>query len=138
MNAPEAVRWLAYARSDLNAARALLRDPEYFPRQVCFLAQQAAEKAIKAVFVLLDIEFPFTHDLDHLRDLLPEGWRVKTEFPDLAELTVWAVEARYPGDLPDVVEADVRQSLRTAEAVYDTIEQDMRPFETQGGAVLPH
>ena len=44
----------------------------------------------------MEIEFPFTHDLDRLRDLLPEGWRVKTEFPDLAELTIWAVEARYP------------------------------------------
>jgi len=33
MNAPDAVRWLAYARSDLNAARALLRDPDYYPRQ---------------------------------------------------------------------------------------------------------
>jgi len=126
MNAPEAVRWLAYARSDLNAARALLRDPEYFPRQVCFLAQQAAEKAIKAVFVLLEIEFPFTHDLDRLRDLLPEGWRVKTEFPDLAELTIWAVEARYPGDLPDVVEADARHALQTAEAVYQAIEHGIK------------
>jgi len=126
MNAPDAVRWLAYARSDLNAARALLRDPDYYPRQVCFLSQQAAEKALKAVFVLLDVEFPFTHDLDRLRDLLPEGWRVKTEFPDLAELTIWAVEARYPGDLLDVVEGDARHALQTAEAVYQAIEQDIK------------
>jgi len=28
MNAPEAKRWLAYARSDLNAARALLGERE--------------------------------------------------------------------------------------------------------------
>jgi HEPN domain-containing protein len=118
MNAPEATRWRACAHSDLNAARALLRDPEYFLRQVCFLAQQAAEKAIKAIFVLLDIEFPFTHDLDRLRDLLPEDWRVKTEYPDLAELTIWTVEARYPGDMPDVVEADARHALQIVEAVY--------------------
>ena len=126
MNAPDAVRWLAYARSDLNAARALLRDPDYYPRQVCFLSQQAAEKALKAACVLLDVEFPFTHDLDRLRDLLPEGWRVKTEFPDLAELTIWAVEARYPGDLPDVGEADARHALQIAEAVYQVIEQDIK------------
>jgi HEPN domain-containing protein len=116
---------LAYARSDLNAARALLRDPECFPRQVCFLAQQAAEKAIKAIFVLLDIEFPFTHDLDRLRDLLPAGWRMKTEHPDLAELTIWAIEARYPGDMPEVVEADARHALQIAEAVYQAVAQDV-------------
>jgi HEPN domain-containing protein len=85
MNVPESKRWLAYARSDLDAAHALLRDTDHYPRQVCFLAQQAAEKALKAVLVLLEIEFPFKHDLDRLRDLLPEGWRVKSEYPDLAD-----------------------------------------------------
>jgi HEPN domain-containing protein len=125
MNAPEAARWLAYARSDLDAARALWCDPICYPRQVCFLAQQAAEKAIKTAFVLLEIEFPFTHDLDRLRNLLPAGWRVKTEYPDLADLTIWAIEARYPGDMPDVTAADARQALQTAEAVCQVIEQDM-------------
>jgi hypothetical protein len=47
MNVPEAAQWLAYARSDLNAAETLRRDPKHYPRQVCFLAQQAAEKSLK-------------------------------------------------------------------------------------------
>ena len=126
MNAPEAERWLAYARSDLSAARALMGDPEHYPRQVCFLAQQAAEKALKAILVLLDIEFPFTHDLDRLRDLVPNGWQVKAAHSDLAGLTVWAVEARYPGDMPDVVEADAQDALQMAEAVYQAVENDLK------------
>lgn len=101
-----------------------MRDPDHYPRQVCFLAQQAAEKTLKTVLVLLEIEFPFTHDLDRLRDLIPQGWRVKSEYPDLADLTIWAVEARYPGDLPEVVEADAQNALRTAEALYQTIVDD--------------
>jgi hypothetical protein len=44
------------------------------------------------------MEVPFWHNRDALRNLLPSGWSVKQEYPDLAELTVWAVEARYPGD----------------------------------------
>ena len=128
MNAPEAERWLAYAHSDLSAGLALLRAPDYYPRQACFLAQQAAEKALKAILVLLEIEFPFTHDLDRLRDLLPEGWRVKSEQPDLANLTIWAIEARYPGDVPDVVEADARHALRLAEAVYQTIANELQEY----------
>jgi len=49
MSTPEAEarRWLAYARSDLAAAEELLQKPESYPRQVCFLAQQAAEKVLK-------------------------------------------------------------------------------------------
>ena len=87
MNVPEATQWLVYARSDLNAAETLRRDPKHYPRQVCFLAQQAAEKSLKAIFVLLNLDFPYTHDLDRLRDLLPDSWRVKTAHPDLAGLT---------------------------------------------------
>jgi HEPN domain-containing protein len=128
MNAAEAARWLAYARSDLDAARALLNDPDHYPRQVCFLAQQAAEKALKAALVLLEIEFPFTHDLDRLRDLIPPGWPVKTEHPDLAGLTIWAVEARYPSDMPDVIEDDAHEALQIAEAVYQNVANDLHGY----------
>lgn len=128
MNATDAARWFAYARSDLDAARALLRDPKHYPRQVCYLAQQAAEKSLKAILVLMEIEFPFTHDLDRLRDLVPEGWRVKTQCPDLAELTVWAVESRYPGDIPDVVAEDANQALAQAERVYRAAEENISEY----------
>ena len=85
MNQSEARRWISYAESDLKAARALLGSVEFFPRQICFFAQQGAEKAIKAILVFEDVNFPKNHDLDRLRDLIPEGWKVKEQFPDLAE-----------------------------------------------------
>lgn len=126
MNAEEAARWLGYSHSDLQAAEKLLHDPDPFPRQVCFFAQQAAEKALKAGLVLLQTEFPFTHDLDRLRDLLPDGWSVKSTQPDLAELTIWAVAARYPADLPEAVLTDAEKALLTAKAVYLAIEQEIQ------------
>ena len=43
------------------------------PRHACWLSQQAAEKALKAALVLERVEFPFTHDLDALRNLLRCG-----------------------------------------------------------------
>lgn len=49
MNPNDARIWTNYAESDLRAASALLESGEFFPRQVCFLAQQCAEKAIKAI-----------------------------------------------------------------------------------------
>ena len=65
MKANESKRWMAYAKSDLDAARTLLISGEFFPRQICFMAQQAGEKALKAILVFLEIPFPHTHD--HLR-----------------------------------------------------------------------
>ncbi len=67
------------------------------PRHACFLIQQAAEKALKAVLVLEGIEFPFTHDLDALRNLLPDSWPVRTAQVDLTELTEWGWKPGTPG-----------------------------------------
>lgn len=91
-------RWLRYAEEDLITAETLLEQPRIVPRQACWLAQQAAEKAIKAVLVFLQIDFPRTHDLDALRNLIPVDWQLKTAHPDLASLSEWAVEARYPSE----------------------------------------
>lgn len=125
MSASEAERWLDYARSDLAAARTLVVSPDHYPRQVCFLAQQATEKALKAALIAEAIDFPFTHDLDRLRNLLPDKWAVKKAFPDLAEVTIWAVEVRYPADMPEVLESDAKRALSVAGAVIHLVEDDL-------------
>jgi HEPN domain-containing protein len=89
------------------------------------LAQQAAEKALKGALVAEGINFPFRHDLDALRSLLPQGWRVKTEHPDLAELTEWAVEARYPGDWPEATVDDAKRAVAQARAVVESVRADL-------------
>jgi len=38
---------------------------------LCFHAQQAVEKSVKAVLVLRGVEFPKIHSLPRLMDLLP-------------------------------------------------------------------
>lgn len=77
---------------------------------------------MKAVLVFLQIDFPLRHDLDALRNLIPIGWQVKEEHPDLADLTEWAVEARYPGDWPDATEADAaRSAVQQARAVWESV-----------------
>ena len=125
MKQDEAKRWINYSETDLHAAHALLDSGEFFPRQICFLAQQCGEKAIKAILVFEEVNFPKNHDLDRLRDLVPEGWKVKEQFPDLAELTIWAIESRYPGHTPDVVEYEARETLLLAEALFDTISAEL-------------
>jgi HEPN domain-containing protein len=123
----EARRWLDYAHSDLAAAQALLEQPDSFPRQVCFslLTQQAAEKALKAALVLAGADVPRSHDLDVPRNLLPEGWRTKAEHPDLAALSIWAVDARYPSDNPDAVQSDAQFAVAKAQAIWEAIRSEL-------------
>jgi HEPN domain-containing protein len=70
----ETARWLRYAEEDLVTAETLLGQPHVVPRQACWLAQQSAEKALKAVLVFLQIDFPRSHDLDALRNLIPKQY----------------------------------------------------------------
>ncbi len=118
-------RWLRYAVEDLRAAEGAARRQDFRPRHACFQAQQAAEKALKAALVFLQIEFPYTHDLDALRDLLPEDWRVKEQQPDLERLTEGAVGARYPDDLPDAAAEDPQQLVEQARSVVSSVRADL-------------
>jgi HEPN domain-containing protein len=125
-------RWISYAQADLNAAKALLKEDNCFNQQICFLSQQAAEKAIKAGLVFLQVEFPFIHNLDELRNLLPQDWNCCKEHLDLEILSDWAVRSRYPIDPvpPSFEEAQV--AFWQAEEVIKTIRQDL---ENQGLAL---
>lgn len=74
----------------------------------------------------MQIPFPKTHDLNRLRDLLPEGWDVKEDFPDLAELSKWAVEPRYPGDVIEATREDATSVVDQARNIYETTLEDLK------------
>ncbi len=92
----EAARLLRAARADLRAADALAADAEQANEVIGFHAQQAVEKAIKAVLVSSGVEIPYTHDLSFLLDILAEHTiRTPESIAEADWLTPWAVAARY-------------------------------------------
>lgn len=120
----EAERWLGFAREDLETAELILGH-EGSSRACCFHAQQAVEKAIKASLIFLGIGFRKTHDLEALSVLLPEGWSLRERPAALAELTVWAVEPRYPGDMQPATDEDARATVRQAREAYEATLDDL-------------
>ena len=89
--------WLKRARSSLQHARA--RHRRVYFEELCFDAQQAAEKAIKAVLLHNGTEFPYVHDLDRLLQLATGSGETLTDVVRRAgDLT------RYAG-LPGTVTA---------------------------------
>lgn len=78
--------WMNRARSNLAIAKN--RIPDVYLEDLCFDAQQAAEKAIKAVFVARGIEFPFIHDLTRLLAIL-EARRGHSR----CGATIWRIDA---------------------------------------------
>ena len=109
--------WLARAESDLALARAPLPKGAFY-EDLCFHAQQAAEKAIKAIYQHYAKRFRYTHDLDELiTGVQNEGIIIPSEVMEATLLTSYAWEARYPGLSEPVTVEEYREALRQAEPV---------------------
>lgn len=108
--------WLNRARSNLALARS--QAPGAYLEDLCFEAQQAAERAIKSILISRRIDFPYVHDLTRLLSLLEEA---DEEIPDIVlkagELTPYALITRYPGPARPVTREEYEAALEIAEAV---------------------
>jgi len=117
--------WLRRARSNFARAAAEPASPEILLEDLCFDAQQTAEKAIKAVLVHRGIRFPKTHSIADLLSLAAKhGVEVPADVSFATDLTTYAVETRYPGVAESVSReewieavASATRVLRWAEAV---------------------
>ena len=106
--------WLRRAKG--NLARAKQAKPkEAFWEDLCFDAQQATEKAIKAVLTCREIDFPKTHDIRELLTLLSTSGEVVPEaIWEAINLTDYAVETRYPGPAEPVTKEEYRDAVTVA------------------------
>lgn len=87
---------LRKARQDEFALEKLISDPASPDEILGFHAQQAVEKALKAVLALHNVRYPFIHDLKALVDLLAKNKiSVPQEFEEVRLLTPFATVFRY-------------------------------------------
>ena len=114
----DAGRWYRQARDDLDAAGVLLDGGRY--AQAAFWAQQAAEKAMKAVWILLDRD-PWGHSVTRLISDLPDAERAPFEsLRDTAlHLDKLYIPTRYPDALAELIPAEAyteKEALQAREA----------------------
>ncbi len=112
---------LERARGDLATFECLSGDPAVPFWSAGFHAQQAVEKAIKAAIAFRGVEYPFTHDIQRLLEILKqEGGGSPPEEGLLPSLTPYAVAARYDDALDRVIVqgmVDVSRMLLLAQTV---------------------
>jgi HEPN domain-containing protein len=109
-----AANWLARARSSLALAK-VPKPNECLWEDLCFHAQQAAEKALKAVLVHRGLTFRFVHDLNELlSDVQAGGVSVPDRLRSAGTLNEFAVMTRYPGPCEAVGESDYRRAVELA------------------------
>ena len=118
--------WLTRAKGNLALAKQPKPEGAFWEDQ-CFLAQQAAEKAIKAVYQHKHLFFRYTHDLEELgKGLEDNGVPVPSAVKEAVVLVRYAFETRYPGPFEPVTEEEYRETIRLAEAVVDWAESIVR------------
>lgn len=116
--------WLNRARSNLVIAKS--NPLGAFLEDLCFEAQQAAEKAVKAVFVHRAVGFPYVHDLQKLLQRLEDhGVKIPKYVQQADELSPFAVLTRYPGLVRPVTKRQYRRAVRIAEAVLGWAERQI-------------
>jgi HEPN domain-containing protein len=87
---------LQKARDDLYVLERLATDADAPTWSLGFHAQQAAEKSLKAVLASKSVDFPRTHNLALLIDLLSgQNLSLPPDFQNLPQLTPYGATLRY-------------------------------------------
>ncbi len=119
--------WLNRARSNLARAKAGTDIPGVYLEDLCFDAQQAAEKAIKAVLIYSNVPYPYVHDLAQLLSLVERsGETVPEAIWEADQLTPYAITLRYPGLEEPIGREQYEEAVATAEAVVRWAEERLR------------
>lgn len=99
--------WFMKADHDLMAIENELNSNNPVTDIICFHAQQASEKYLKAFLIFHQINFPYTHDIGKLINICMEKCPDFLSLKPAIMLTDYAVEVRYPDDfyIPNLDEA---------------------------------
>lgn len=115
------LEWLNRARSSLLHSQTEIEG--VYLDDLCYDAQQAAEKAIKAVLIYQGVRFPYIHDLAELLSLVEQsGITLPGDVKQGIRLTRYAV-ARYPGVMETVTPDEYKEAIRLAEIILQWAER---------------
>jgi len=107
--------WFAQSKRDLRHALHAKRDEDY--EWACFAAQQAADKAVKAIYQRLGLD-GWGHSVKQLLDNLDEIENVPAELrEDGIRLDRFCIPTRYPNGFPQGVPGEYFLATDAQEAI---------------------
>jgi len=118
--------WLAKADEDYNLIKHLMSENAPYLSAITFHAQQAVEKYLKAYLVYHQQEFPKTHDIYRILDIVDSVDKsLSVYLQPTGILSLYSVDVRYPGDYPDVYVEDARRALKLVELAASEIHRQL-------------
>lgn len=113
-----ALELLEIAEGDLKSAIGLARIKEGRVENICYLAQQCAEKALKAALCNEGKMILHTHDLDALASHLPED-KIPPRSHQIGSLTEYSMIRRYEKGYEVIDDESIQLALELARDVLE-------------------
>lgn len=126
--AAKVAAWMRHVDGDLTIVEIYLSQPTgRVPSYLAgFHAQQAAEKALKGLLIGTGQEdFPFSHDIRLLLELLSQRHPWAIELREAEVLTTYATWARYPGPWDHPSREEIERVALLARRVIDRVRQEL-------------
>ena len=114
--------WLKRAYSSLELAK-FSNNELVFYEDLCYQAQQAAEKGLKALLIYYGIEPQKTHSLFILLQELENFTELNDEIKEVLKLYNFAIQTRYPGDYDTIEKDEYEESILIAEKCLKWVEE---------------
>ena len=118
--------WLKRAKSNLKMSK-ITKDKDIYYEDLCFEAQQCAEKSLKALLIAHNSEIPKTHSFSVLIAKLEKYIDIPKEIREIGELSDYAVQTRYPGDYAEISREEYNKAIELAERAYNWAEKSEIP-----------
>jgi HEPN domain-containing protein len=120
----EARIWTENGAGDLTVAKHLIETLRPMPVEIiCFHAQQAVEKTLKAIIAYNEEEIQKTHVIADIVERCNElGANIEVEEAVATALTKYAVVVRYRQDTRDFTEDDAKFAVKQAEKIIQDVE----------------
>ncbi len=117
--------WIKRAKSSLILSMSKKTDDIYY-EDLCFDAQQAAEKALKALIIFLGLEPPKTHSFNSILLELEKKIQIPEKVKNVLDLNDYAVQTRYPGDYQPIDEEEYNNAIEVAEYIYNWVIENLK------------
>ena len=119
--------WIRKADQDTAYAQALRSQDPPLLYPSCFHSQQAAEKYLKAYLPWRQVEFPKTHSIREILNLVKTvDEELATDLLPAAALTPYGVEVRSPSNIPDPTRPETEEALSLAKKVCGAVARRLK------------
>ncbi|GHT95311.1 DNA-binding protein [Spirochaetia bacterium] len=122
--------WIGRAKSSYDLATVSIT-PNIYYEDLCFQIQQSAEKALKGLLIYYGVEPDFTHNIGMLLEELEKLTDIPSNIKEASELTMYAVQTRYPGEYDEITKEEYKEAVKIAKTCIEWTENKIKENKKQ-------